>query len=55
MELLKGQSRLRKTCILKAKLWFGSDTLKEVFKEYDYYLDDDNLLLYVYLKEVSKC
>ena len=30
----------RKGCILKAHLWFGSDVLGEVFKDFDYYYSE---------------
>jgi hypothetical protein len=51
MELTKEQNRIRKECILKFHPWFGVDVLKEVFKDYDYYNDDESRIVYVYRKQ----
>lgn len=51
MKITKEQNRLRKNCILKAHYWFGSDVFEEVFKDYDFYVDEENTMFYVYRSE----
>lgn len=42
----------KRISILKAHPWFGSDQLKFIIKdEYDYYIDNDNKMFYVYSKK----
>jgi hypothetical protein len=51
MELTKEQNRLKKNCLIKAHYWFGIDVFNKVFKDFDYYIDDENKLFYVYEKD----
>ena len=53
MEITKEENNKRKNCLLKAHYWFGSVELKKILKDnYDYYIDYENTLFYVYEKEV---
>lgn len=54
MRLTKEENRNRKNPLIKAHHWFGSDTFERVFKDFDYYVDTDNALFYVYDKEGTK-
>ena len=51
VRLTPEQNRIRRNCILKFHQWFGSDVFEEVFKDYDFYFDESNQLVYVYRKE----
>lgn len=51
MELTKEQYEKRTGALLKAHHWFGSDNFKTIFENYDYYVDKDRVLIYVYKKE----
>ena len=46
MRLTEEQFKHRKGCILKARLWFGSDELERIFKDYDFYYAET--LVHVY-------
>jgi hypothetical protein len=51
MRLTKEQAR-GKMPLIKAHYWFGSDQLKFVIKlGYDYYIDDDNAMFYIYQRK----
>lgn len=54
VELTKEQARKRTDAIIKAHHWFGSNHFRKVFRNYDYYVDDDNVLFYVFPKEKLK-
>jgi hypothetical protein len=50
MRLNKDEHNKRNSCLLKSKLWFGNDNLNLIFKDYDFYLDENTYLIYVYEK-----
>ena len=48
MRLTKEQYDKRKGCILKAHLWFCTDVVEKVFKNFDFYEADT--MVYVFEK-----
>lgn len=48
MELTEEENKQRKNCILKFHYWYGSEVLNEVLKEYDFFIDKDRALVYVF-------
>lgn len=55
MQLTEAQWKKRKGCVVKAHPWFGSEEFGRMLKRgYDYYVDHDNALVYVYSRKLAK-
>jgi hypothetical protein len=50
MRLTSVQYNKRKSAILKAAVWHGSQELNSILSDYDYYYDSTNTILYVFEK-----